>query len=191
MIATTSPLPPGKSRFVAAGLATATIVRFATDPDWASLDEPALRPTSQLDAAYAAPPTRAMPTSPARTFESTDPRRPRSAVRRRRPSRGSAVAPEVADGVKDSAVVSSGVTVCASRDLNIWACLVFVVGWRMQRHTGENNFCTVQELLHLACQALLGRRMVVDELHWNDYAKTTEGKHHGLMSPRLQLNCIS
>lgn len=64
MVATTSPLPPGNSRLLAAGEATAAIVTFATVPDWASPLEPPVRPTVQLVAANA---TAAVSTVPATT----------------------------------------------------------------------------------------------------------------------------
>jgi hypothetical protein len=63
IVATTSPVPPGKRRLVAAGEATAVIERFATAADCASPDEPPARPTSQLVAANAVVPTSAAPTS--------------------------------------------------------------------------------------------------------------------------------
>jgi hypothetical protein len=64
MVATTSPVPPGKSRFVAAGLATAVIEMLATVPDWASPLDPELRLTVQFVAANA---TAAVSTVPATT----------------------------------------------------------------------------------------------------------------------------
>jgi len=54
IVATTSPFAPGNSRFVAAGDATAVIVRLLTVDDCASPLEPPLRPTVQLVTAYAA-----------------------------------------------------------------------------------------------------------------------------------------
>lgn len=64
MLATTSPVPPGNSRFDAAGMAIAVMEMFATVPDWASPLEPLLRLTVQLVAANA---TAAVSTVPATT----------------------------------------------------------------------------------------------------------------------------
>lgn len=61
IVATTSPLPPGNSRLEGEGDATALIVRFAIVADWPWAAEPELSPTTQLVAAYAPPPTRAIP----------------------------------------------------------------------------------------------------------------------------------
>ena len=51
MVTTTSPVPPGYSRLLAAGEATAVMERFEMVADCPSPDEPALRPTTQLVAA--------------------------------------------------------------------------------------------------------------------------------------------
>lgn len=64
MVATTSPLPPGNSKLVAAGEATAAIETFAIVPDWASPLEPLFRLTVQFVAANA---TAAVNTVPATT----------------------------------------------------------------------------------------------------------------------------
>lgn len=48
MVTTTSPVPPGYKRLVAAGDATAVIVRLEMLADCASPDEPEFRPTTQF-----------------------------------------------------------------------------------------------------------------------------------------------
>jgi hypothetical protein len=64
IVATTSPVLPGKSKLVAAGMATAVIEMFAMVPDWASPLDPLLRLTVQFVAANA---TAAVSTVPATT----------------------------------------------------------------------------------------------------------------------------
>jgi hypothetical protein len=61
IVTTTSPFPPGNSTLVAAGDATALMVRFDTDADCDSPEEPPVRPTVQLVAAYAATAARTLP----------------------------------------------------------------------------------------------------------------------------------
>jgi hypothetical protein len=51
MVTTTSPVPPGYSRFVAVGDATAVTVRLEIAADCPSPEDPAFRPTTQFVAA--------------------------------------------------------------------------------------------------------------------------------------------
>ncbi len=51
IVTTTSPVPPGYSKFTADGAATAVMVRFEMVADWPSPDDPAATPTVQLVAA--------------------------------------------------------------------------------------------------------------------------------------------
>jgi hypothetical protein len=72
IVATTSPVPPGNSWFVAEGVATAVMVRLLTVADWPSPEDPALSPTTQLVTPYAAPPTMAIPARPDTTLKARD-----------------------------------------------------------------------------------------------------------------------
>jgi hypothetical protein len=54
---------------LAEGLATAVTVMFEMLADWASPEDPEFRPTTQLLAAYAAPPAIRAPSTAETTFE--------------------------------------------------------------------------------------------------------------------------
>jgi hypothetical protein len=70
IVTTTSPFPPGYNRLLAAGDATAVIVRFETVPDCPSALEPVFSWIIQFVAAKIPPPASKAPTTTAREARS-------------------------------------------------------------------------------------------------------------------------